>query len=132
MGNLQQAWYSACPGKHLAVQCCCRSCCLLHATLSNQASGHQPATPREPQNPLRSHTFPHLTQIFTERYKRGYWDLKAMIGPGGMPSSHSSLCSVSFWVVRLGDSLVLGLAGKAPLCLCGSNATLSQNPWLRT
>lgn len=126
MGNLQQAWYSACPGKHLAVQCCCRSCCLLHATLSNQASSSQQHQ-REPQNPPRSHTFPHLTQIFTERYKRGYWDLKAMVGPGGMPSSHSSLCSVSFWVVRLGDSLMLGLAGKAPLCLCGSHATRSQN-----
>ena len=33
-------------------------------------------------------------QIFTERYKKGYWDIRAFVAPGGTPSSHSSLCSV--------------------------------------
>lgn len=32
-------------------------------------------------------------KIFTKRYKKGVWDIKAMVEPGGMPSSHSSLCS---------------------------------------
>ncbi|MEW5299418.1 MAG: hypothetical protein WDW38_004564 [Sanguina aurantia] len=31
-------------------------------------------------------------KIFTHRYKKGTWDLKAMVASGGMPSSHSSLC----------------------------------------
>lgn len=34
-------------------------------------------------------------QIFTERYKKGYWDIRAFVTPGGTPSSHSSLCAVS-------------------------------------
>lgn len=33
-------------------------------------------------------------QIFTKRYKKGVWDLKAFVDSGGMPSSHSSLCAV--------------------------------------
>lgn len=33
-------------------------------------------------------------QIFTKRYKTGVWDLRAFVDSGGMPSSHSSLCSV--------------------------------------
>lgn len=37
--------------------------------------------------------FAQVGKVFTERYKRGYWDLKSLVGPGGMPSSHSSLCS---------------------------------------
>ncbi|KAF5840259.1 divergent PAP2 family-domain-containing protein [Dunaliella salina] len=32
-------------------------------------------------------------KIFTWRFKKGTWDLKAIVQPGGMPSSHSSLCS---------------------------------------
>ncbi|GAX80886.1 hypothetical protein CEUSTIGMA_g8321.t1 [Chlamydomonas eustigma] len=32
-------------------------------------------------------------KIFTERYKKGYWDLLAFTKPGGTPSSHSSLCA---------------------------------------
>jgi Divergent PAP2 family len=31
-------------------------------------------------------------QIFTKRYKKGVWDLRAFVDSGGMPSSHSSLC----------------------------------------
>lgn len=32
-------------------------------------------------------------KIFTKRYKKGVWDLRAMVDSGGMPSSHSSLCA---------------------------------------
>ncbi|KAI7837733.1 hypothetical protein COHA_008455 [Chlorella ohadii] len=32
-------------------------------------------------------------KIFTKRYKTGVWDLGAFFDSGGMPSSHSSLCS---------------------------------------
>lgn len=35
-----------------------------------------------------------LQQIFTYRARKGKWRLKAMVDSGGMPSSHSSLCSV--------------------------------------
>jgi len=34
-------------------------------------------------------------QVFTWRFKKGVWDLRAIVQPGGMPSSHSSLCAVS-------------------------------------
>ena len=34
-----------------------------------------------------------IGKIFTERYKRGYWNLMAFTQPGGTPSSHSSLCT---------------------------------------
>ena len=33
-------------------------------------------------------------QIFTKRWRKGVWDLKAIVDSGGMPSSHSALCSV--------------------------------------
>ena len=33
-------------------------------------------------------------QIFTKKYKKGVWDIKAIVDSGGMPSSHSSLCMV--------------------------------------
>ncbi|KAL0035097.1 hypothetical protein WJX79_000219 [Trebouxia sp. C0005] len=32
-------------------------------------------------------------KIFTKRWRKGVWDLKAIIDSGGMPSSHSALCS---------------------------------------
>ncbi len=35
-----------------------------------------------------------LLQIFTKRWRKGVWDLKAIVDSGGMPSSHSALCSV--------------------------------------
>ena len=35
-----------------------------------------------------------VRQIFTRRYKTGVWDLTAFVDSGGMPSSHSSLCTV--------------------------------------
>ena len=34
------------------------------------------------------------SQIFTKRVKKGVWDLKAIVDSGGMPSSHSALCTV--------------------------------------
>jgi hypothetical protein len=34
-------------------------------------------------------------QIFTRRFKTGKWDVRAIVDSGGMPSSHSALCSVS-------------------------------------
>lgn len=35
-----------------------------------------------------------MLQIFTKRWRKGVWDLKAIVDSGGMPSSHSALCSV--------------------------------------
>lgn len=32
-------------------------------------------------------------KIFTKRWRKGVWDLKAIVDSGGMPSSHSALCS---------------------------------------
>eukprot|EP00798_Chlamydomonas_sp_ICE-L_P018308 gene18308-24769_t len=32
-------------------------------------------------------------KIFTHRYKHGVWDIRKFYSPGGMPSSHSSLCT---------------------------------------
>jgi hypothetical protein len=32
-------------------------------------------------------------KIFTKRYKQGVWDARAFLDSGGMPSSHSALCS---------------------------------------
>ncbi|GIL90624.1 hypothetical protein Vretimale_15758 [Volvox reticuliferus] len=32
-------------------------------------------------------------KIFTKRFKKGVWDVGAMLESGGMPSSHSSLCA---------------------------------------
>ena len=43
-----------------------------------------------------------MLQIFTKRWRKGVWDLKALVDSGGMPSSHSALCSV-------GSSAVPGL-----------------------
>mmetsp|Transcript_22342 Transcript_22342/g.66582 ORF Transcript_22342/g.66582 Transcript_22342/m.66582 type:complete len:345 (-) Transcript_22342:426-1460(-) len=34
-----------------------------------------------------------IGKIFTERYKKGVWDIRNFVAAGGMPSSHSSLCS---------------------------------------
>lgn len=33
-----------------------------------------------------------VMKVFTYRYKKGEWNLKALVDSGGMPSSHSSLC----------------------------------------
>ena len=33
-------------------------------------------------------------QIFTRRLKKGVWDIRAIVDSGGMPSSHSALCTV--------------------------------------
>jgi acid phosphatase family membrane protein YuiD len=33
-------------------------------------------------------------QIFTKKMKQGIWDLRAIVDSGGMPSSHSALCTV--------------------------------------
>lgn len=33
-------------------------------------------------------------QIFTRRIKQGRWDIRAIVDSGGMPSSHSALCTV--------------------------------------
>lgn len=54
----------------------------------------------------------HCAQIFTRRYKTGVWDLTAFVDSGGMPSSHSSLCTVrrslaAFTCTRLGSSQLL-------------------------
>lgn len=46
---------------------------------------------------------PLKLQIFSKRWRKGVWDLKAIVDSGGMPSSHSALCSVSAptWLNRL-------------------------------
>ena len=33
-------------------------------------------------------------QIFTKKLKQGVWDIRAIVDSGGMPSSHSALCTV--------------------------------------
>ena len=33
-------------------------------------------------------------QIFTKKIKQGVWDIRAIVDSGGMPSSHSALCTV--------------------------------------
>ncbi len=35
-------------------------------------------------------------QIFTKRIKQGVWDIRAIVDSGGMPSSHSALCTVGY------------------------------------
>lgn len=56
-------------------------------------------TPRVPSWVVRVWGIPVLVlaapQIFTKRFKKGVWDITAVVDSGGMPSSHSSLCSVS-------------------------------------
>ncbi|KAL6762481.1 divergent PAP2 family-domain-containing protein [Haematococcus lacustris] len=46
-----------------------------------------------------------FAKIFTKRYKKGVWDIRAMVEPGGMPSSHSSLCSGVTTAVALTQGL---------------------------
>jgi len=44
-------------------------------------------------------------KIFSKRWRKGVWDLKAIVDSGGMPSSHSALCSA----VTTSIALELGL-----------------------
>jgi len=44
-------------------------------------------------------------KIFTTRYKTGIWDIRALYQSGGMPSSHSSLCSGITTAVALHEGL---------------------------
>jgi len=46
-----------------------------------------------------------FAKIFTKRYKKGVWDVMAMFEPGGMPSSHSSLCAGVTTAVALTQGL---------------------------
>ncbi len=49
-------------------------------------------------------------QIFTRRYKTGVWDLTAFVDSGGMPSSHSSLCTVR----RSSAGIYMHFTGRLP------------------
>jgi len=49
--------------------------------------------------------FAQFAKIFTHRYKKGVWDLKAIVSPGGMPSSHSSLCAAVTTSIALQQGL---------------------------
>ncbi|CAG9465827.1 unnamed protein product [Pedinophyceae sp. YPF-701] len=40
-------------------------------------------------------------KIFYYKYKRGVWTLKAMVASGGMPSSHSAMCTATTTAVGL-------------------------------
>lgn len=40
-------------------------------------------------------------KIFTKRYKKGVWDVRAFVDSGGMPSSHSALCSAVTTAIAL-------------------------------
>ena len=70
-----------------------------------------------------------MLQIFTKRWRKGVWDLKAVVDSGGMPSSHSALCSVR-------SSAVPGLTVYAlriyRFCVLHSNFTESVNAYRRS
>lgn len=46
-------------------------------------------------------------QIFTKRIKQGVWDIRAVVDSGGMPSSHSALCTVGYALNRLDHDVCL-------------------------
>lgn len=54
-------------------------------------------------------------KIFTKRFKKGVWDLGAMMESGGMPSSHSSLCAGITTAVAIQEGLGSALFAAA-LC----------------
>ncbi|KAI3433751.1 hypothetical protein D9Q98_003558 [Chlorella vulgaris] len=44
-------------------------------------------------------------KIFTKRYKRGVWDARAFFESGGMPSSHSALCTSTTTAIAMQQGL---------------------------
>lgn len=42
-----------------------------------------------------------ITKCFTYYYTENKWDLTRIIGSGGMPSSHTSMVSRSFFIVNI-------------------------------
>ncbi|PNW75523.1 hypothetical protein CHLRE_12g530100v5 [Chlamydomonas reinhardtii] len=56
-------------------------------------------------------------KIFTKRFKKGVWDLGAMLESGGMPSSHSSLCAGITTAIAIQQGLGSPLFAA---CLCFS------------
>lgn len=57
-----------------------------------------------------------FAKIFTKRWKAGVWDFRAFVDSGGMPSSHSSLCSSITTAIALSQGLTSPLFAVA-LCL---------------
>ncbi|KAG2498826.1 hypothetical protein HYH03_003019 [Edaphochlamys debaryana] len=56
-------------------------------------------------------------KIFTKRFKKGVWDLGAVLESGGMPSSHSSLCAGITTAVAIQEGLGSPLFAA---CMCFS------------
>ncbi|GFR43856.1 hypothetical protein Agub_g4982 [Astrephomene gubernaculifera] len=56
-------------------------------------------------------------KIFTKRFKKGVWDLGAVLESGGMPSSHSSLCAGITTAIAIQQGLGSALFAA---CLCFS------------
>ncbi|EIE25732.1 DUF212-domain-containing protein [Coccomyxa subellipsoidea C-169] len=52
--------------------------------------------------------FAQTAKIFTRRLKKGVWDIRAIVDSGGMPSSHSALCTA----VTTAVGLEFGLASS--------------------
>lgn len=103
----------------MAELCLLRRCTYL--CTAPTPHGH-PRTPHNAATSARPHTAlpaeaPAHAQIFTKRYKKGVWDVRAMVDSGGMPSSHSSLCAGITTAVALQQGFGSPLFAA---CLCFS------------
>ena len=67
-------------------------------------------------------------KIFTKRYKTGAWDARAFFDSGGMPSSHSSLCSSVTTAIAMQQGLGSPLFAVAVCFRCAA-ATAAVCGW---
>ena len=58
-------------------------------------------------------------KIFTKRYKTGVWDPRAFVDSGGMPSSHSALCSSVTTAIAMSQGLGSPLFAVSICFRCG-------------
>lgn len=63
-------------------------------------------------------------KIFTKRYKRGVWDARAFFESGGMPSSHSALCTSTTTAIAMQQGLGSPLFAIAVCFRCAARC-----PW---